>query len=517
MGPNASSQGKWTERFGISSNDLIGLPENLAAHPDVEALRWCLMNGKISEAEYLEWAMQNFEMPAVTGDFFTAPSDPRFWEAVKELHPWNPGFFPLAEWEGVYLIACLEPPKNFKFPYPYRFVLASARHLLLLWDHLNPPSIAETAEEASSQPAPLNMNVPVNESGGDTFDMPDGIVMNGSFGRSAASEETVTHPHFGGDDVPVGLDVDPSKVAPRPKVPDGFVAASDEMIPPLSHQPDGLMMDIEATEIGAVPADEAKTVVVPRPAQPTATSSPTPPPRPGPAMRVAPPVPPRPVVPPPPPPVTAPAPVAPRTPPPAVQSAPVQAAPTPEPAPPPAAQAEFASAESSGGTVTNFTISNSSPRPLSSAQNMAALGVLALAHLHQQFDIGMILLFDEATQTLKPWKWSDLLSGTANASMTSVDLNQPSAFRIVFRSKQPFHGQVYTSPVNQAFAAAFTGGRLPAQMTVVPVMDGKQWQGMLVGILNKPKNFRQVLPPFQDLGDEVAKQLARLGKAGAAA
>jgi len=507
MGLNGGSHGKWTERFGISSSDLVGLPENLTETPAVEALRWCLMNGKISEAEYLEWAMQTYEMPAVTGDFFTAPSDPRFWESARDLHPWNPGFFPLAEWEGVFLIACLEPPENFSFPHPHRYVMASARHLLLLWDHLNPPSAAETAEEVAPRPAPLNMSVPVNESGSDTFDMPDGIVMNGSFEQSRP-EETMTHSNFGEDEAPVGFAFDASQVAPRPTVPDGFVAATDEMIPPLSHQPDGLMVDAEVTEIGQA-VDDAKTMVVPPAAQPTAPKSPAPEPPPPVTARPAPPPPPRqePIVAAPPPAAAEPAmAMAMPAPPPAPAPAPVQASATAEPEP----------SEPGAGTLTNFTITTGTPRPLSSAQNTSALAALALAHLHQQFELGMILLFDEASQTLKPWKWSEMLTSAANAELTSIDLNQPSAFRIVFRSKQPFHGPVYTSPVNQAFAKAFLGGKLPANMTVVPIMDAKQWRGMLLGITTKPKNYRQALGPLQDISDDLAKQLARLSKTNAA-
>jgi hypothetical protein len=445
MGLGAAVNAKWIKQFGISETVLYELGLD-SPQTNPEALRSCLMNGKISEAEYLEWAMRLFELPAVSGDFFTAPSDPQFWEEARSLHHWNPAFFPLAKWEGIYLIACLEPPTEFKFPYPHRFVLASARHLLLLWDHLNPQYISDQMQPQVDLGNSRHLNprqvAAGNDLVSDTFDMPDGIIINDAL--PTVQEVTESNSFLQGFDAPLGLDHEATLVAPRPKTPDGFSAAKDQEVPPLRGEPDGL--------VGHNRAEHNQMT----PMTPMA-----------------------------------------RKPEPLVAIVPVE---------------EEGKVEV---TATNFTLTAGGVRPLSSAHSLNSLGALALVHVMEHFEAAMVLLVDASTGALKPWKWSEALNSPKNADLTNIDLNLPSAFRVVFRSQQPYHGQMPTSALNTVFASAFTAGKLPI-VTIVPAIEKKKWHGMVIGMTTQSRTYKQVLGPMSDIGDELAKQLARLSKTNAA-
>lgn len=479
MADSAASSGNWVEQFGISEDDLSSLDRG-DGYTRAEALRFCLMNGKINESDYLEWAMNAFELPALSGDFFTAAIDPVFWAHAKDLYDWNPGFFPLAEWQGVFLIACLEPPENFKFQFPHRFVLASARQLFLIWEQLNPraeepaegqPPASETDYRAPGPPPPGPFTS-ITKS--DTFDMPDGIVINDAIPPKL--EETLTRSALGEFDAPTGLEVDEDAIAPPSSSPDGLVAAQNGAVPEMPVTPDGFVADhgMESDNDGATltsAAQAAASAQSATPRTPEATGD-------------------------------------------ATVLIPKQA-PAAKAAPQTDAR-QSAAIEEEGRvevTATNFT--SAGMRPLASAHSLNSLGSLTLAHITEHFDAAMVLLADNATGALKPWKWSDTLTSVKNAELSGIDLNQPSAFRVVFRSKQPFHGQMPASDVNNAFASAFAGGRLPV-ITALPVILNRTFMGMIVGMSTKQRNYKHVLGPMADIADELAKQLGKLSKAEAA-
>ena len=98
----------WAAHFGVSESEYADLLKQLAGKE--EPLRWCLLNGRIQVSEYLLWASSTYELPVVRESFFSIPADPVFWDAVRRQFAWGPSFFPLAEWQGVLIIGCLETP-----------------------------------------------------------------------------------------------------------------------------------------------------------------------------------------------------------------------------------------------------------------------------------------------------------------------------------------------------------------------------------------------------------------------
>lgn len=125
----------WIEHFDISKENLERWRQD--AGPAEHFLRWCLLHGKINEAEYLEWACLNYELPVIEAQFFSLPADTEFWDRVGKQEKWTPAMFPVHEWQGILYVACVEPDPKMKFKKPHLFVLASARALSLLWMSLN--------------------------------------------------------------------------------------------------------------------------------------------------------------------------------------------------------------------------------------------------------------------------------------------------------------------------------------------------------------------------------------------
>jgi hypothetical protein len=479
---------KWRERFGISDKDL----SNASASSGVDALRWCLMNGKIAEPEYIEWAMKNFELPSVSGDFFTAPSDQAFWKRVKGVHAWSPSFFPLADWDGILLIACLEPPQDFELAQPHQFVLASVRHLLLLWSALNPateatgPILAPVKVSTFIDPFAVIGSVPAG-----ALELPDGFVMNPSVSAAEMSEAVTGISVLGdlkemSDLVPDGLTLSGSTAVTHPEelrspvkvdpldLPEGMLFSADELSG--KHGKDNLTATSTSANIAPTPVlvDES------------ARQAPKPPPPP-----------------------------------------PIKSAQTPTFAFAPEVDENTQSDidgtddEHDGlprrapGTSTGFTISNIESRPISSARSLDELAAIALVHVLKTFDGAMLLKLDG--EALKPWKWSELMTAPKNAAFAAAELTSPSIFRVVSRTHLPYHGYVSTSTINDAFFAAFSSsGKPPPQVTLVPILWEKQCLGMVMGVGKKPLSYKSVLPPLERIADDVGQVLSHIKHSTAA-
>ncbi len=334
----------WSSHFQISQETLsVYTREAQAAGLDV--LRWCLMNGKIPQEEYLKWAMNAYQLPVVKTDFFTSPPDLELWKRTKDLAPWNASLVPLTEWHGCLFIGCLEPPADFKLAKRHHFVLASARNLFMLWSHFNPTPVTDEPSLADfSRPMP-------------------------------GEEESQTD------------------------------------------------------------ADNEDTVVVETPD--------------------------------------------------------AMAAPPPEPA---AGRRE--------------------PRPLEACTSQSDLGQIVISHILQTFEGAMILLFEK--DRLRPWLFSDLFRSEKNKELPTIELETPSIFRVVKRTKLPYHGYVMPSPTNDAFFAAYLGGKTPQHATLVPVIVDDNLFAVLMGVANSEIDYKNSLVQMERLADEMAQHLVRLKLSNAA-
>lgn len=96
----------WKEHFqiqvtGFDPVEAQGLSE----------LGFAVMNQKIDEQEYLSWARSAYELVSVDMNFFQKNPPPvALISKLKEVYPWGPEIFPVAEWDGHTLILTFDQP-----------------------------------------------------------------------------------------------------------------------------------------------------------------------------------------------------------------------------------------------------------------------------------------------------------------------------------------------------------------------------------------------------------------------
>ena len=101
------------------------------------------------------------------------------------------------------------------------------------------------------------------------------------------------------------------------------------------------------------------------------------------------------------------------------------------------------------------------------------------------FDKSMILILKD--RILKPWKW-DTSWPKQPSTHNVILLNKPSVFRIVYKTKQKYHGYVVPNPVNDTFFQVWNKGKYPEHLSLLPLMTKeKVIKGMLLGITSKSK------------------------------
>lgn len=145
----------WAEALNISSEKLS---EWGALAPEgVPLLVWAMQEGHISSSEYLMWAVDHFQIPVIRPDYFESAFST---ETALKLHKetsapveWTPWFFPVEQWDGITLIACVEPPAEFNEP-NFRCVLAAAHSLKEAWYKFMAPHAEAGVKEDSLINAP---------------------------------------------------------------------------------------------------------------------------------------------------------------------------------------------------------------------------------------------------------------------------------------------------------------------------------------------------------------------------
>jgi hypothetical protein len=506
------SSPNWAPVFGITENDLADLENHLAAQD--YPLRWLLENGHIESSAYVQWARDQYGLPSLNDSFFEVPADLVYWEAVKHQFKWTSTFFPLAEWQGVMLIGCLEPP-NFHFPIhsPHRFVIASAHALEHRFRELEPQAvphkIKQTAPQAIEHAPVVEEEIPPSHApSAPDHDQDQEIEFATAepvaHVRQRPSDEVLADSLPPAPDVdmrdPDGLvfDVDSSSNI-NFTVPDGMQV--EDLGKPIPTTPDGFDEVSRITEMSDFSDDvkpdglsastvPPKAVAAPPKAAPPAAPKYTPPPvaaikKPEPVLQAVAPVEPPPR-----------APIVPPGPPAAVVKAAAEKVVMP-PVPPPAP------------TAIRSNVSSTEPAvPLTTCTSVDSLMAAAVANICVQFEHAMVLNYDNAV--LKPAKWSELLLSIKGDNPDAVSLDQASIFRVAARTSLPYHGYVVSNPTNATFFNSFNRGQIPKHCTIMPVMIAGQLTAMLMGISNETIDFKGTLNSMEKLASDFSAQLERL-------
>lgn len=523
----------WIEHFQVSEENLTKWREQ--AGPNEDLLRWCLLNGKLMESDYLQWACEHYELPAVEAQYFSLPPDTDFWDRIRTTGPWSPSLVPLHEWQGVLLIACVSPDPNAKFAQPHRFVLSSARALSMLWMTLNQNfdrlsrsglgntstatipiaatktvplqpqaamaseatperrpdlNLADKATKASDAPSGLATDLAALASAtGAADDGPDGIVMKNLFEPAAP---TVERPTASDDEITAGPEVD------APEGLAGFARLMNAEATGATTSSASIELDSISFEISEPAADETTPVpTTPLTTNHAASSSHTPSPA-SQATEVV-------------------------KPPPIVPYPKLDTAFTREQTgftaskkleahepPPPGARASLDMSQISKGNPPNKTPSKrgNDSAAFAHCSSLEDVAEVAFSKMSEMFQKSLILVFQSGQ--LRPWKWSDSVAYSGKGKPNAIELDPPSMFKIVYSTALPYHGYVVSNPTNNAFFTDFNGGVNPGHVTIMPILVNSQIAGMLMGMTDAPLNLKATLHFMELVTEDVGTALTRL-------
>lgn len=236
-------------------------------------LGYALRHKQIPEAEYLQWARENFELASIDMKFFqTAQAPKEIYEKLKDAYAWGPECLPVGEWEEYVLVACLQNPGDVPPELKPIFLLAPVNGLLGYWSQF-------TDEESK----PLDETESV-ESGG----MPEGFSLDAvespqtqTTGLSFAGVQLASPDHQASAEskeekkaepisIQIGEDtgIKPLPAAPQPAAPQP-VSTSSYTMPPLNPKiPPPLSSDVSIPKIPAQaqPTIPAETLITQTPA-----------------------------------------------------------------------------------------------------------------------------------------------------------------------------------------------------------------------------------------------------------
>jgi len=133
-----SDQQTWVEALNINPESLSEWSSQ--APEGTPLLVYCLEQGHVPLEDYLQWAKEQFGIPVLHANYFQQAFDPTFLENARQQGDWHPWCYPVEQWDGVTLVACVEPPSSPDSP-DVRYVLADPRLLREAWGGTS-PSIA---------------------------------------------------------------------------------------------------------------------------------------------------------------------------------------------------------------------------------------------------------------------------------------------------------------------------------------------------------------------------------------
>lgn len=194
-----AEQKPWVKALNINISDLEQWKLEL---PKEQSLTfWCLEKGKLKLYEYLKWAQNHYQLPILNTDYFTNSPDQGLWLNIQSVANWSAHMLPLAEWDGVIFIGCVEPHTDITWSFPVRYVLASPHDLKKRWQELQVEE--ETLEPPEGlQLAPLAQKTPIPEE-----EAPMGLLPSEPTSSESSEENSIPSNHdvFFQDDIPTGV------------------------------------------------------------------------------------------------------------------------------------------------------------------------------------------------------------------------------------------------------------------------------------------------------------------------
>ncbi len=152
---------EWQARFHLSESDYNEWQNS--AKTDSFAV-YAVKSNKISMDQYMEWALNCYQIPFLTDSFFhNITINQELWNRVRDRAEWSETFLPLYEWDNILFAGCLARPEktedNSIVP-----VLVSPKNMSLFWNKIQAWSDHKTSRKHTKSPPPTRAKAPPQQS-----------------------------------------------------------------------------------------------------------------------------------------------------------------------------------------------------------------------------------------------------------------------------------------------------------------------------------------------------------------
>lgn len=489
----------WQEHFKNAIHDA----ENLYSKDstNVSLLLFCLRAKMISSQEYLEWAKAEYMRPVVTDNFFLSyPPQVLLLQKCMSEYTWGPECVPLCEWDGLLIVGCLEIPEKYPHRRPTVFVLCAYENLERQWD-LYQKAIKTTSSDPTDMTALAATFVVAKPSSSDI----EGLLVDAdpeideTLQEVATDELTPEEAEAGG--MPEGFlnEATVVSLAPSSGGGSGGGILDKEKAPSLSddgHEPTVVAKSISLEPLADISSnktaimdvaaivdnDKTEEIVAndnlrrgPRTVE-TLVSAPVP------------------------------------------KIVGVQEDSAIITTPPPVISSEggipkapLKPTQAPGGGSAAYFLEK--VRRQNQIMFDKELDVI-FGQMKGVFNHALLLAVGDKDRIVKPIAWDrDVHAETAKN--IEFNLKKPSIFRTATGTQKPYHGYVVANDLNDSFFESWNSGQLPEHVTLVPVIDGDNVVGLLMGIGAKTCYTKSTLQMTERMCKDIAQKLLRnsLGRA----
>lgn len=520
------TKSQWQDHFKSAIQNAESLYSKDSTN--VSLLMFCLRSKLIPSADYLNWAKENFQLPVLSEQYFQVHKPQQeLYKKWQKIHKWSCECMPIAEWDGVLIIACLELPENYQNVNPTTFVLASHEALDQAWEIYNKSersaSAASAGDFADMTALAATVVAPAKEAKSFIGDDGELILQDDAASEEASSESA--------SDAEAASSEEESSGAPEGVELSGD---GDEN----AGSPEGLFGDAPAPKMEPLggPAQAAPVVLAKTETHLTKTEpiaqkpmnieitkeinldkmtpnldAPTPPP-PADVTAAMPKKGPRSVEP-----LLS---IGEKT---KIDNTPVsdeleevadhevqfpdkkQISPVANVA----AGGDLPSAPVKPTMTTAGTAAYLLEKMRKQSQDQFDKEVLASFHqLKTFFKKSMLLAIGDKDRLVKPILWDGGFDIRKPAT-PEFNLKTPSIFKIVSGTQKPYHGYVVVNDLNESFFESWNHGQIPDHVTVVPLMDGDLVVGMIMGFGEKSSYNKNVLQFTENVAKGLTSKLLR--------
>lgn len=397
-----------------------------------------------SEEDYFSWAQRTYQMPWLKNDFFHLHNpESQVWEQWKDFYSWRPDCIPLAHWDGVLFVGCLEKPTDWPANNSVCFVLSTLSCLESWYSRYTSGNVVSSPVIQTPDPqiSPTSAEPVKPKEAVESLELVDEV--SPEEGSEKPNEEIEVLEGF------EGL----TKSGPAPDS-DIFSDMATPPAPPSLSKTSSVSVVLTQTAPAVTSVTQQNTISEPKTGlTKTGIKSVTPPP---------------------------------------VANIPVPPA-TPKRASP------VSTATIQGNHPFNkYTVSN--PALVSQIK-------VICEPLKTLFNKYIILSVSDSRTETSPVLWSDSVTTEQKPSQYKTNINAPCVFSIVANTYKPFHGYITPNDINEKFFEDWNQGEVPEHATIVPIVVKDQLIAMVMALGEKSAFNPQSLRFVEKIAKEVYQKM----------